>query len=248
MSKRKRRKIVPPQIDKSVVLDLFKSLEESVDEKILAMEKNRIPIPPRQQLEQEAFSGFVKTFVEASEQFGKNYQETLGPFLEKLKQKSPTVYQEYEDLNQKWQEEMKTSEEIRLDVTSSFPDDFKSKIFDLGIDSFDHQEFEQSYLFFNYLTFIEPKSGNIWLMKGISAQNRQDYDTAIEAYVTGISVEPENSYLYPYLAECLLLKGEENTAKEVYNTLFESFSKADMEPETAAKWDALETQYPQLKK
>ena len=79
-----------------------------------------------------------------------------------------------------------------------------------------------SYVF---LSFVDELNADVWLLKGMSEQNMQRYEEALQSYFTSVKADPTVLLSYIQIVDTLLLSGKVDEARQVYSTL-----QAEIEP------------------
>jgi tetratricopeptide (TPR) repeat protein len=95
-------------------------------------------------------------------------------------------------------------------------EDILKKLYERGVSAFQADHAEIALLYFTFLSMVDAKNSQIWLMKGMSAQNSGHYDEALAAYNMAISLDPNFLAAYIQTINCLILANHLDAARAAY--------------------------------
>lgn len=91
------------------------------------------------------------------------------------------------------------------------------KIYSLGMDHFHKGHFDQALLYFNWLCEADAKNPQMWFMSGVAKQSLLQYQEAVAIYYQTLSIDPNFLHGYTQLMGCLIMMGDESSARKVYD-------------------------------
>lgn len=95
------------------------------------------------------------------------------------------------------------------------------KIYQIGERHYVSREFEKAHLYFTWLCAADAKSPQMWFVKGIVEQSMKKFGDAVASFCQVITLDPTIVNVYTQLMNCLILMGELEAARQV----FDIFSK-----------------------
>lgn len=141
-------------------------------------------------------------------------------FYIQLKADNNTLYQKVTKKIQevaKKQASCKSVQDLSQCNQELFSDEVLKEIYEKGINWFQDKHFDISLLYFTFLSIVEGKNSQIWLMKGMCEQNLGHYEDALSAYALSISLDSSFLPAYIQTMDCLILAQDLNKATEVYD-------------------------------
>lgn len=204
--------------EKKLFLSIQNEIEGMVDNKLHTLyQKGPVGRIDAKRVEVECKNQF---FGDLSEVLDKSIQG-CAEFYELLKHDDPSLYEhlnkELTPLSEKIGECQSIHDLIKLDKVSISQEDQK-KIYAIGFKYFKEELLEKAYVYFIFLTLIDPENHHIWLARGMAEQNLGKYADALSSYSSSISLSPGHLIAYLQMMDTLLLMREYDAAQQVYDS------------------------------
>jgi len=143
-------------------------------------------------------------------------------FYTQLKGDNPNLYQKIKEKAEEFskkQDTLKSIHSLSQANQSLFSENVLREVYEKGVSWFQDEHFEIASLYFMFLSFVDSKNPQVWLMKGMSEQNSEHYDEALSSYAVSISLDSSVLAVYIQIINCLILAQHLDRAREIYDLL-----------------------------
>ncbi|MBS0655443.1 MAG: tetratricopeptide repeat protein, partial [Verrucomicrobia bacterium] len=106
--------------------------------------------------------------------------------------------------------------EMRVDQVLGFTEHTIESIFTIGSAKCQEGDYPTALSLFIVLTILQPNDFDLWYRTAIIAQGCEDFDLALRAYAEAVKLNEGLVEAYLFSAECYLMKGLQQEAKEAY--------------------------------
>lgn len=107
-------------------------------------------------------------------------------------------------------------EMVEFGKKNKLPSALLDQVYDMGSGYCRSRDLEKALLCFHWMCVFDAKNPKIWYMKGAIEQNLQKFHDALVSYYQVIAINPDYINVYTQLMNCLILMGDLDTAREIF--------------------------------
>lgn len=117
--------------------------------------------------------------------------------------------------NPSWKDFLKVGSSLQL------PEDLLQTLYQIGIEYYKNGKYSIALGCFLFLTGLIPDRAQVWLFQGICQQHLHQLERAFCSFQTVVTLDSRLCIAYPLMIECLLLAGQGEPAKTLYEALLQ---------------------------